>query len=149
MFVLWILEQRKSFARTILAIAALILHALKSFHTRAENETAPGSPTPSRRLQSPPDEQPLDQNSSMTWSSQMVDLTQLIRQHRADAQTKQELIRREMIEDSPASIKEPPGIEYDRNEMLWQRVDPQVAKAMAYARDRMKFYERELRRKKR
>jgi hypothetical protein len=79
----------------------------------------------------------------------MVDLTALIRQHRADAQTKQELIVRELVESTPVSIKEPPVIEYDRNEMLWQRVDPQVAKAMAHARERIKFYERELRRKKR
>jgi hypothetical protein len=79
----------------------------------------------------------------------MVDLTQLIRQHRADAQTKQELIVRELVESTPASIKEPPVIEYDRNEMLWQRVDPQVAKALAHARKRMKFYGKELRRKRR
>jgi hypothetical protein len=33
--------------------------------------------------------------------------------------------------------------------MLWQRVDPQVAKALAHARKRMKFYAKELRRKRR
>jgi hypothetical protein len=78
----------------------------------------------------------------------MVDLTHLIRHHRADTAHKAELIKREIAEITPIASDEPP-IRFDRNDMVRPPVDPAVAKAMAHARDRMKFYERELRRKRR
>lgn len=47
----------------------------------------------------------------------------------------------------PAVIEEPPVIRYERNDLLWQPVDSQLAKALAYARKRMKVLPGELARK--
>jgi hypothetical protein len=60
-----------------------------------------------------------------------------------------ELIVRCLAEDKPAVVEDGPIICSDRDEALWQPIDPQVQKALAHVRERMKFYGRELRRKRR
>jgi hypothetical protein len=79
----------------------------------------------------------------------MLDLAHLINHHRSDTAAKAELIKREIAEIAPAIVIETPVISYDRHEMFWRPIDPQVEKAMEHARQRIAFYTKELRRKKR
>jgi hypothetical protein len=141
---LWIFGKCKLIMRNIRNDGANIYSA-EVFPHESGTRNAPALLRGRRTTAIVPDEQPLTGTPSLIRCPTMLDLAQLINHHRSDTTAKAELIKRELIESASAVVVDKPPIRYDRNEMLWRPIDPQVVKAMVYIRRRMK----ELARRKR